>query len=113
MDKYVILLPVHYNDGSLVPAPDIDAVIDEFYRLSGGYTLEGFVKGAYRMKSGRKQEDELLRVSVAVPPELEDDLRAIVRRVCRQFRQECIWFEKSNSVIELVESDPAQGDAHE
>ena len=113
MDKYVVLLPLHYNNGTRVPRSEIKAAIDALYALAGGHTLEGHGKGAYRMKSGKKQEDELLKVSVALAEGLDDELRTMVRGFCRRFDQECIWLEKSNSNIELVEPTASQGDDHE
>ena len=65
------------------------------------------------MHSGKKQEDMLLRVSVLIAPADEADLRSLVREFCRRFRQECIWLEKSNSIVELVQPEPPQGDSHE
>lgn len=105
MDRYVILLPLHDNAGLPFTEVQMQEAIDALYILANGYSIEGRVQGAYRMKSGKKQEDELLRVSVLIAPECADELRALVREFCRRWGQECIWLEKSNSVVELVEPE--------
>jgi hypothetical protein len=50
--KYVLLLPITYNDGSHVDQTDLDSIFDDIWVLAGGYTIVGEVTGAYRMASG-------------------------------------------------------------
>jgi hypothetical protein len=50
--KYVLLLPLTYNDKSKVPKNVKDQILDELFALAGGYHIAGAGKGAYRMKSG-------------------------------------------------------------
>ena len=110
MEKYIILLPLTYNDGTSVPSKVLRDVISELYVLANGYTIEGQVKGAYRMQSGKKQEDVLLKVWVLISPGDADALRQLVRRFCIKLRQESIWLERSASFVEFVAGDLPVGE---
>ncbi|HVX86244.1 MAG TPA: hypothetical protein VH253_15785 [Phycisphaerae bacterium] len=105
MDEYVILLPLAYNDGKAVETAVLRELMQLLYDLAEGYTIEGEVKGAYRMKSGRKQEDRLLKVWVLIPPESVPKLRALVRGFCIRLNQESMWLEKEPSIVEFIHPD--------
>ena len=109
MDKYIILLPLNYNDGRPVPRPIVRQLIQRVYNLGDGCTVEGEVKGAYKMKTGRKQEDRLLKVSVLISAGRAGELRELVRQFCIRLRQESMWLEKSMSVVEFVGPEPTEG----
>jgi hypothetical protein len=110
MDKYVILIPLNYNDGKAVPKKIIREALDALYDLADGCTIEGKVKGAYRMKSGARQDDVLLKVWVMIAPDHTKKLKEMVRQLCVRLGQESMWLEKSNSIIELVEPGSDVGD---
>jgi hypothetical protein len=112
-DKYTILLPLKFNDGQDVPPEVLMEAIDALYLLSGGYTIEGTVEGAYKMRSGAKQTDKLLKVSVLITSDQAEKLKALVRSFCRRLDQECMWLEKTPSLVEFIERDPPEGSEHE
>ncbi len=58
--KYVLLLPLSYNDGRLVPLEVLDGMLDEIFVLAGGYSIAGTVRGAYRMNDGTKQRRRIV-----------------------------------------------------
>ena len=60
--KYILLLPLTYNDKSKVLKSVKDQILDELFVLAGGYHVAGTGRGAYRMKSGEKQVDYLLEI---------------------------------------------------
>jgi hypothetical protein len=111
MDRYIILLPLHYNEGSAVPKRILREALQSLYDLANGYTIEGKVRGAYRMKSGQKQEDELMKVSVLVGPEKAGALRKLVGEFCRRLGQESMWLEYLHSDVEFVSPGELTGDA--
>lgn len=110
MDKYIILLPLNYNDGKTVPKAIIRELIQLLYHLANGCTIEGEIKGFYRMKSGRKQEDRLLKVWVLIPPERSQNLKELVRQFCLRLGQESMWLEKSMSIVEFVGPESQSGE---
>jgi len=113
MDKYIILLPMTYNDGKAVPKAVTCTVLKALYDLASGYTIEGKVRGAFRMRSGGKQEDTLLKVWVLIPSERVRDLKNLVRQFCVQLGQESIWLEKTISVVEFVGPASVSEDSNE
>jgi hypothetical protein len=111
MDRYIILLPLNYNDGSAVPKQVLREALQALYELADGYTVEGRVQGVYRMAGGRKQDDELLKVWVLIAPEKGGALRELVSGFCRRLGQECIWLERTFGYVEFVGPDGPTGDA--
>ncbi len=62
--------------------------IDHLYLLSGGYTIDGTIEGAYKMKSGAKQVDMLLKVWVLIRDNQEVEvLKKLVRSFCKRLDQ--------------------------
>jgi hypothetical protein len=54
-----------YNDGSRVSQEALDSIFESLVVLSGGYSMAGTVRGAYRMGDGSKQTDVLEQVWIA------------------------------------------------
>ena len=67
--KFVLLMPLTYNDGSQVPKNVMDRIEDELFVLAGGFNIAGTGKGASRMRNGSKQIDETLQMWVVVDEE--------------------------------------------
>jgi hypothetical protein len=55
--KALFYLPLHDNDGSDL-IEEIVALQDELFVRFAGWTLQGYVKGAYRMADGTQALDE-------------------------------------------------------
>lgn len=100
--KYVLLLPLTYNDKSKVPKDVRRRIFDELYRLANGYHIAGKGRGAYRMKSGQKQVDWSLQVWVAVEEQDEDALKEMVAGFAELLGQESIYLERVNSTVEFI-----------
>ena len=109
MDRYIILLPLNFNDGSAVPKKVLREALEALCELADGYTIEGNVQGVYRMTSGRKQEDVLMKVWVLIGPEKADALKKLVSGFCRRMGQEKIWMERTFGFVELVGPDGPTG----
>lgn len=102
-----IKIPLTYNDGTPVGQDCRDEILDQFFAEFGGYTVEGTETGAYRrMDTGKKQVEQMLRISIAVSGPTEvSRLERIVAEIGHQLGQECMYFEvSSGSTVKLLES---------
>jgi hypothetical protein len=100
--KYVLLLPLQYNDGRHVPQQILDGMLDEIFVLAGGYSIAGTVKGAYRMKDGTKQEDESWQVWIGVREEEIPDLEKMVAKFGKELGQEMMYLERTGGTINFI-----------
>lgn len=111
--KFVLLLPLTYNDGSQVPKDVMDRIEADLFVLAGGYAIAGTGKGAYRMRDGSKQIDETLQMWVVVDEEDESALRELVAGFGELLGQESMYFERTTSTVEFVASTPLGGSSHD
>jgi hypothetical protein len=100
--KYVLLVPLTYNDGSCVPQEILDGMLDEIFVLAGGYSIAGTVKGAYRMSDGTRQEDESLQVWIGVREEEIPDLQRLVAKFGKLLGQEMMYLERTGGTIDFI-----------
>lgn len=100
--KYVLLIPLTYNDKSKIKNDVKRRIFDDLYRLANGYHIAGEVRGAYRMKSGKKQVDRSLQVWVVVEEQDENALKEMVAGFAELLEQESIFLERVNSTVEFV-----------
>jgi prepilin signal peptidase PulO-like enzyme (type II secretory pathway) len=100
--KYVLLLPLTYNDKSKVPKSVKDQILDELFLLAAGYHIAGVGKGAYRMKSGQKQIDYSLEIWLAVEEDDVPALRQMVARFGAMLGQEAMYLERTGGTVEFI-----------
>jgi hypothetical protein len=100
--KYVMLLPLTYNDKSKVPKLVRDQIEDQIYLLAGGYRYGASGRGAYRMKSGQKQIDVTQEVWIAIEEEDETALKEMVGRFATLLGQETIYLERTGGTVEFI-----------
>jgi hypothetical protein len=100
--KYVLLLPLTYNDKSKVPKEVRKRIFDDLFRLANGYHIAGKGKGAFRMKSGHKQVDWSLEVWVAIEEKDEEALKDMVAVFAELLGQESIYLERVNSTVAFI-----------
>ncbi len=100
--KFVLLIPLKYNDGRAVPQSVLDGMLDDVFGLAHGYTVAGTVKGAYRMERGMKKEDESIEVWIAVHEEDVAVLKTMVRGFAATLGQESMYLERTGGTIELL-----------
>ena len=100
--KYVLLLPLTYNDRSQIPQEVLDHALDELYILAGGHHIGGVGKGAYRMRNGSKQVDYSLEVWVAVEEEDVPALKELVAKFAQMLDQESIYLERTGGSVEFI-----------
>src|ERR1700681_2406740 len=83
----IVLIPLTYNPGrhdrvTPIPMDTLETVFDEMFLAFEGWTIEGTVKGAYRMETGKKRVEDLLKVSVILDASRIGELEAMVARWC-------------------------------
>ena len=100
--KFILLVPLTYNDGSAVSQDVLAKIEDDLFILAGDCTVNGTVKGSYRMDDGSKQVDELLQMWVVVAEEDQNELRAMVGQFGRMLGQESMYLERVHSEVEFV-----------
>jgi hypothetical protein len=110
--KYLLLVPLRYNDGTAVPTSVLNDLYEEIFVLAGGHHTAGRGRGAYRMKSGEKQVDLTLELWIAIDDSQVGALRALVAKYCRILKQESMFFEDTGGIVDFVEPDdePPQAD---
>ena len=59
--KYVLLLPLNYNDGSEVPKDVRDMFLEELFVLAGGYHIAGAGRGPTACGTARSRSTTRLR----------------------------------------------------
>ena len=103
LKKVTLLLPLAFNDGSVVPQDMLAAMQDEIFIAFRGWTVVGEVEGAYQMRqTGEKRVERLLQVWVVVQDEQLPKLRDLVAGFGARLGQEVMYFEVSDSVVEFI-----------
>lgn len=100
--KFILLLPLNYNDGSEVPRHLLDQMYDEIFELAGGHYTAGKGQGAYKMKSGKKQVDFCAEVWICVLEEDVPELKSMVARFAKLLDQEEMYLEQAGSTVEFI-----------
>jgi len=108
--KYLMLLPLTYNDQSRVPKAVLEEILERIYVFSGGYTIAGAARGAYRMKSGQKQVDHSLQVWIVIDEAEEPELKRLVAEFCKLLDQESIYLERTAGEVDFIPPDKHGGD---
>jgi hypothetical protein len=102
--KYILLVPLTYNDGSEVPKEIRDRIYDDIFELAGGHYTAGIGQGAYRMRSGEKQIDQCAEVWIWVDQEDVAELKRMVARFADLLDQESMYLEFAGSAsVEFIE----------
>jgi hypothetical protein len=108
--KFVLLLPLNYNDGTVVPRRERNRIGDEIFEFADGYAQAGEVVGAYRMKDRTKQVDRSLVIWIGVQKNKVPALRRLVAKFARELGQESLYLERTGSTIEFVRPLPPEDD---
>jgi hypothetical protein len=100
--KFVLLIPLKYNDGRAVPSGILRRMRNEIYALFGGLTQAGTVRGAYRMRDGTKKEDESLEIWIGIRETEIPDLKDLVARFGAELGQESMYLERTGGTIDFI-----------
>jgi hypothetical protein len=102
MKKCILLLPTTYNDGTVVPADVMAALLADIDEAFDGHTIDGLCDGTYRMDDGSLVSDKSLKVWVAVDPDRVDEVKMLARRFAVELNQETLYFEVTEAEVEFV-----------
>lgn len=98
----IVQIPLTYNDGTQVPQGTIETIQEQIFAAFDGWTIEGTVKGAYRMRSGKKRVEDSLKVSIILDESQLDELEAMVAQWCSDLGQETMLFKITDYVVKFV-----------
>ena len=103
-----VQIPLTYNDDSQIDRRYLDEIFDEIYLAFGGYTIEGTVTGAYKMRStGQKRVEDTLKLSVVLRVQEKNKLEAMASGWAFDFGQESILVTYTD--FEVVFVGPSSG----
>lgn len=103
--RCVILLPVHYNDGTDVPKEVISGIKRRIDEEFDGHHVAGLGSGTYRMADGSMATDVTLEIWIAVDPDKVSLLKKMTSGFARMLKQETIYFEVMNSEVEFIDPE--------
>ncbi len=97
-------IPLTYNDDTVVPQQVIDDIKDQIYLGFDGYTVEGTVNGAYKMRStGQKRVEDTLKISIALKAGGTKQLETMASEWASELGQESILVTYTDFVVVFVE----------
>ncbi len=97
-----VLIPLTFNDGSAVPRDTIAGLLDEVYLAFQGWTIEGTVKGAYRMRSGEKRVEDHLKISIVLRETQLPELEGMVARWAAALGQETMLLKVGDPTVKFI-----------
>jgi hypothetical protein len=106
MKKVTILLPTHYNDGSVVEEYKLENALNRIADIAGGYTLDGIITGCWRNPAtGDIKRETMQKVWVVVDNAMVAPIpafRQLARSFAVYFNQECIYFEVQDTDVSFI-----------
>jgi hypothetical protein len=92
-ERYEILLPLQYNDGTPVEPEKFQETRRELVRRFGALTMDAPPASGLWMSGGREYTDELIRfvVDTEATPDTDEFFRDFKERLKERFRQIEIW----------------------
>jgi hypothetical protein len=101
--KVTIVLPTCYNDGKAVPLRDSAIAENAIIDIAGGFTAIRNVIGAYRMANGELCVEINDQYTIICDNAAKvEALRDVALQACKDFRQECVYFETSECNVEFI-----------
>ena len=109
--KYLVLVPLQYNNGDPVSPETILDFKEELFLLAGGYSIpDGTVEGAYKMNDGKKQIDHSLQFWVVLPKSQYAELESVVVQLGKKLGQESMYLEEIHSAVRFVSCLPVDSE---
>jgi hypothetical protein len=100
--KFVLLLPLTYNDGSEIPKAVHEQIEEEIFLLAGGYRYGGTGKGAYRIQSSEKQIDVTAEGWIVIDEDQEPALKQLVAKFAAILGQETLYLERTGGAVDFI-----------
>lgn len=95
--KALFFLPLRDNDGREL-IDEIVAVEAELFVRFGGWTFQGYVKGAYRMAGGDQANDECAAYFVVCDEARMTEVESVLRDFKAKTLQESLYLEVQRDV---------------
>lgn len=108
--KYLLLVPTKFNDGADVPGSIFLELQDQLFANFDGWTVEGRVTGAYRMKDGSQAIDDSIVYWIVIRAGQEKTLRGLVAALAKKLGQESMFLERTGSTVDFVQATETPGD---
>jgi hypothetical protein len=102
LKEAIVLVPLTYNDGTKVPGDVLESIREELFVAFHGWTIEGAVKGAYRMQTGRKRVEDLQKLSIILNESQLSELEVMVARWGASLGQETMLMKISDFVVKFI-----------
>jgi hypothetical protein len=105
MKKVTILLPTHYNDGSIVEEYKLENALNRIADIAGGYTLDGIVIDCWQNPetcSPRVAKRETMQKVWVVGTHMTEQLHKLCQYFAVYFNQKCIYFEVGDVDVQFI-----------
>jgi hypothetical protein len=99
----LVLIPLSYNDRSLIPQEVLDEILNQIYLFAGGHTINGIVKGTYKLASGDKCVEDLMEVMVVFKAGDKKQFETMVSEWASELGQESMLVTYTNYQVSFVE----------
>lgn len=109
LKEATILIPLTFNDKSVIPEATIQGVLHEIMNTFHGWTIEGTVKGAYRMRTGETQIENLLKVSVILDKGQLAKFEGMIGEWCALLQQEVMLLKVADYVVKFIPPSQERG----
>jgi hypothetical protein len=103
----IVLIPLTYNDETRVPQHILDSICEEISIAFRAWTIEGTVKGAYRMRATQqKRVEELLKVSIILKESEIAEFEEMIARWCARLGQEVMLLKIADFIVKFIPPQP-------
>jgi len=104
MKKITTLLPLRFNDGTEVSSEIFQRILERFWILFGGVTIEGEVDGHWIDSQDQQHyEDRSKKVVVIVSDDQVGAARELIREVRQELGQIVMYFEVADVDFEYLD----------
>ena len=108
--KFVLLVPLNYNDGRKVPQKVLQDFQEKLFALGGGFTKAGIDEGAYRMSDGGRQVENSLQIWIGLKEQYVPELERAVAELGAKLGQESMYLERTGGTIRFIPPQPPRED---
>jgi hypothetical protein len=108
LKEAVVLIPLTYNDGTQVPQNTLESIREEIFVAFQGWTIEGTVKGAYRMRTGQKRVENLQKISIVLDQTQIPELEAMIARWAARLGQETMLVKIADFIVKFISPEPEE-----
>jgi hypothetical protein len=108
LKEAIVFIPLAYNDGTNVPDHVFHSIHGQLFEAFQGWTLEGTVRGAYRMQSGQKRVEALQKISVIVVESRIPELEMMISEWAATLGQETMLLKITDFRVKFIAPNPEE-----